>query len=86
MYCLWEQLLPVNGVPVFDSITSKAVAQKLGCMTSINIWRDTVYDELTINERQKQDQTSSLLNEVGRVFPSIEALKTEYDRKGCRQV
>ena len=29
------QLPPVNGAPVFDRITSKAVAQKLGCMTSL---------------------------------------------------
>ena len=33
------QLPPVNGAPVFDKMTNKAVAQKLGCMTSINIWR-----------------------------------------------
>ena len=66
------QLPPVNGAPVFDKMTNKAVAQKLGCMTSINIWQDTVvYDELTINERQKQDQAfSSMLNEVRRGFPS----------------
>ena len=51
------QLPPVNGAPVFDRITNKAVALKLGCMTSVNIWQDTVvFDELTINERQKKDQ------------------------------
>ena len=49
-------------------------------MTSINIWQDTVvYDEFTINERQKQDQAfSSMLNEVQRGFPcraTIEALQ-----------
>ena len=85
------RLPPVNGAPVFDRITSKAVAQKLGCMTSINIWQDTVvYDELTINECQKQDQAfSSMLNEVRRGFPSkatIEALQDSHNQKGCRQV
>ena len=50
------QLPPVNGAPVFDKLNTKAVLSKLGCMTSINIWRETiVYDELTINERQKRD-------------------------------
>ena len=61
------QLTPVNGAPVFDRITNKAVASKLGCMTSVNIWQDTVvFDEPTINERQRKDQAfSSMLDEVG---------------------
>ena len=35
-------------------------------MTSVNIWKETVvYDELTINERQKEDAYySGILNEV----------------------
>ena len=76
------QLPPVNGAPVFDKMTNKAVAQKLGCMTSINIWQDTVvYDELTINERQKQDQAfSSMLNEVRRGFPSKATIEALQDR------
>ena len=74
------QLPPVNGAPVFDRITNRAVASKLGCMTSINIWQDTVlYDELTINERQKEDLAfSSMLDEVRRSCPlqqTVEALK-----------
>ena len=53
---------------------------KLGCMPSVNIWEVCVdYDELTINERQKQDQTFSLmLDEVRRGCVSkttIQALK-----------
>ena len=33
---------------------------KLGCATSVNIWTDSVvYDELTINERQKKDEEFS---------------------------
>ena len=57
------QLPPVNGAPVFDRITNKSVASKLGCMTFL---QDTVvYDELTINERQEKDQVfSSMLDEV----------------------
>ena len=53
--------------------------EKLGCMTSINIWQDTViYDELTINERQKQDQAfSSMLNEG---FPSKATIEALQDR------
>ena len=46
------QLPPVNGLPVFSKLTSKAVSNKLGCISAVNIWADTVtYDELTINER-----------------------------------
>ena len=46
------QLPPVNGAPVFDRITNKSLALKLGCMTSVNIWQDTVlYDELTHSAR-----------------------------------
>ena len=73
------QLPPINGAPVFDRITSKAVAQKLGCMTAINIWQDTVvYDELTI---KKQDRAfSSILNEVRRGFPSKATIEALQDR------
>ena len=49
------QLQPVNGSPVFEKITIKSLCLKLGCAASINIWTDSVvYDELTINERQKK--------------------------------
>ena len=45
------QLPPVNGVPVFQSIPNQVVALRLGCITTVNIWKETVvYDELTINE------------------------------------
>ena len=50
------QLQPVNGSPVFEMISKKSLCLKLGCATSVNIWKDCVeYDELTINERQKKD-------------------------------
>ena len=50
------QLPPVNGTPVFEALTNKVVLTCLGYMTSVNIWKEkVVYDELTINERQKTD-------------------------------
>ena len=75
MYCL--HLPPVNGSPVFDRITNKSVASKLSCMTSVNIWQDTVvYDELTIVECQKKDQVfSSMLDEVRRGCPSQKTIQ-----------
>ena len=39
------QLQPVNGNPLFQNITQKALLHKLGCIASVNIWRDSVaYD------------------------------------------
>ena len=50
------QLPPVTGSPVFAKLCNKLIASRMGNMTSVNIWKDTiVYDELTINERQKKD-------------------------------
>ena len=67
---------------MFDRITNKSVALKLGCMTSVNIWQDTVlYDELTINERQKKDRAfSSMLDEVRRGCPNDEILQLLQER------
>ena len=72
------QLPPVNGRPVFEKVTQKSVINKLGCTTAVNIWKDCiVYDELTINERQKQDQTfSSLLDSVRCGFPTDDTIRT----------
>ena len=75
------QLRPVNGAPAFESVNSKFIQSKLGCIASVNIWKDTiVYDELTVNERQKKDQVySQFLNEVRCSRPSlniIDALQT----------
>ena len=36
------QLPPVNGQPVFARLDNKAIGSRLGCMASVNIWRDTV--------------------------------------------
>ena len=78
------QLPPVSGGPVFDRITNKAVSLKLGCMTSANIWRDpVVYDELTINERQKKDQVpvfNSMLQEVRCGCPSPNTIQSLLDK------
>ena len=55
-----------NGSMVFQNISNKITATRLGCVTAVNIWRESVvYDELTINESQKQDpEFGQLLNEV----------------------
>ena len=51
------QLPHVNGRPVFQNVSSTIVKQKLDSGCAINIWKETVeYDELAINERQKEDQ------------------------------
>ena len=72
------QLQPVNGSPVFEKITKTSLCLKLGCAASINIWTDSVvYDELTINERQKKDENfSKMLGCVRRGAPTEETLHT----------
>ena len=50
------QLPPVAGSPVFEKVSTKSLLNQLGCAASANIWRDCVtFDELTINERKKND-------------------------------
>ena len=60
------QLPPVHGFPVFQSISNKLIATRLGCLTYVNIWHLCVeYDELIINQRQKEDvEFGLLLNDV----------------------
>ena len=56
------QLPPVNGGAVFERISNKSITNKLDCMTSVNIWQVCIdYDKLTINKRQKKDETFSLM-------------------------
>ncbi len=76
------QLQPVNGNPVFERIGRRSLLFKLGCATSVNIWRDSViYDELTINGRQKNDKEfSSKLDCVRRGCPTDETLSTVEQR------
>ena len=72
------QLPPVNGSPVFAEVTQAAVKYRIGSMGAINIWQDTVlYNELTINEKQKTDQTfSDMLDCVRRGIKSNETIST----------
>ena len=61
---------------VFEKITQKSLQYRLGCAASVNIWKDAIaYDELTINERQKQDdEFSSMLDCVRCGRPTDETL------------
>ena len=70
------QLPPVHGSPVFEKVATKSILSQLGCAAAINIWRDCVtYDELTINERLKNDAPfSSMLDCVRRGYPTEETL------------
>ena len=76
------QLQPVSGSPVFEKVSTKSLVYQLGCAASINIWKDSVvYDELTINERQKADKRfSSMLDCVRRGCPTDETLCTLKER------
>ena len=76
------QLPPVNGAAVFEKVNNRSITNKLGCMTSVNIWQENVvYDKLTINERQKKDQAfSSMLNEVRQGCPSQSTLQALKER------
>ena len=68
------QLEPVGGQPVFSAVPDGVIKYRIGSVTSPNIWEETVvYDELTINERQKGDKDyASLLNgiRIGEVTSS----------------
>ena len=77
------QLPPDNGAPVLDKLNTKAVLSKLGCMTFMNIWKETVvYDELTLNEHQKKDtQFCELLDEVRRECVSEKCIKILHGRE-----
>ena len=76
------QLQPVSGTPAFEKISNKSLLFQIGCATSVNIWRDSVmYDELTINERQKTDKEfSSMLNCVRHGNPTDETLSILEER------
>ena len=60
------QLEPVGGEPVYRAVPQKTVKYRLGSASSPNIWEEcVVYDELTINERQKGDsEYATLLNNI----------------------
>ena len=60
------QLQPVSGEPIFEKMKRSSMSRKIGGIASRNIWQEVVtYDELMINERQKDDKEySELLNFV----------------------
>ena len=52
------QLPPVNGSMVFKNISNKIITARLGCVTAVNIWRESVvYDELTIMKDKNRTQS-----------------------------
>ena len=76
------QLPSVTGSPVFSKLSNKLIASRMGCMTSVNIWKEAiVYDELTINGRQKKDSSFvDVLDQVRRgsaTQDSLECLKKQ---------
>ena len=82
------QLQPVSGSPVFEMISKKSLCHKLGCTTSVNIWKSSIkYDELTINERQKKDREfSQMLDSVRQSSPTEETVCTLQERVSDRSV
>uniref|UniRef100_A0A1X7U5X8 OTU domain-containing protein n=1 Tax=Amphimedon queenslandica TaxID=400682 RepID=A0A1X7U5X8_AMPQE len=83
------QLPPVNGRPVFNKISNKLVKTRLGAANAVNIWKETVeYDELTINERQKGDETFfKMLDSVRHgclTDDTIDTLKSRVD--ACQKI
>ena len=78
------QLQPVNGNPVFQNITQKALPSAQ--TASVNIWRDSVaYDELTINERQKSDaEFTTMLDCVRGDCPTDETISTLHSRESFK--
>ncbi len=76
------QLQPVSGNPVLEKVSTQSLLFKFGCATSVNVWHDSVvFDELTINERQKKDQEfSSMLDCVRHGCPTDETLGTLTER------
>ena len=58
---------------MFQRICIKSITNKLGCMTSVNIWEVRVdYNELTSNERLKQK------TERGMKFAAVVCRKQPY--------
>jgi len=74
------QLPPVTGSPIFSKLSNKLIASRMGCITSVNIWKEAIiYDELMINEQQKKDTSFiDILDQVCRgsaTQDSLECLK-----------
>ena len=71
------QLPPVSSSPVFSKLCNDLIASRMGSIALVNIWKETiVYDELTINEEQKEDELFvNILDQVCRGSPSPESLE-----------
>ena len=67
---------------MFQSVPTKVLSLRIGCIGSANIWKSTVvYDELTINERQKGDKLyTEILDGVRRGFRSEQAVSLLTER------
>jgi len=37
------QLPPVTGSPVFLKLSNKLIASRMGCMNSVNIWKEALF-------------------------------------------
>ena len=76
------QLPLVTGSSVFQKLCNKLIAIRMGSMALVNIWKETiVYDELTINERQKKDGLLvNILDEVCHGSPSPKSLECLKER------
>ena len=77
----------LSGNHVFEKITKESLSFKLGCATSVNIWKDTVvHEELTINKQQKKDKPfAAMLDCVRCGCPTDETLCTleQSHRRAC---
>ena len=63
---------------MFNKLENKAIATRLGCISCVNIWKDSItYDELTINERQKTTDAlyTHILDEIRRGCPTSESIQ-----------
>jgi hypothetical protein len=82
------QLPPVKGNQPFVPVSFLEAKQRLGAIAPIDIWGSFKYDELTINMRQKDDQSyASLLSSlrIGKVTPEHEtALQSRLIEPGRR--
>ena len=62
------QLPPVKGEEVFIGLTEKQIKAAIGSMsTDISLWSYFSYDELTINQRQKNDTNAQFKDCLSRI-------------------
>ena len=62
------QLPPVKGEEVFVSLSEKQVKAAIGTIsTNLSLWSHFSYDELTINQRQKNDENAQFKDCLARI-------------------